>query len=828
MIRTASHSNSHVLSTVAAVFSFLLWLTAVAFSQSPQTTDSAATAGQGIPLPEIITRAEQIKRPLREIGGRLSSNSEVASIAAQLQTGTAQLPAQARQIEERIATAPTLYELRELEQVWKLRNEELDRWQKTLAQAGAQAESDLRWLREEQPKWAQTLNETDDPDLLETVFDRLRAALVEMQKLERAVEERLNLLLLLQDRVSQQDFLVASVLDHIALAKQRFQEQLLTRDHRPLWSALLNQDAQSAQAIAPADKSFVHELAAARESINGQRQTVVLLITLFIALLWANIKLAKRLDSLPTDEDALLHQEGTVRVLKRPASVALLITLLTYLWLSPLSASILNSIVALLLLIPFLRVARLLVEPPSWLRVPFYALAVLHLSDQIRFLADIEAVIERLIFLFEIGVAQGVVVWMLRPVRFAQLSNSAFTLKWLRRAFYLMLALLAISLLANLFGLMTLAKLLGEGVLHSAYLGALLYAVARIVVIVIALLLRTRRAQMLAFVQSYRDEMMIWCKRASYFVMAVVWLNGTLELFTIREQIAAAVMRILDASLSFRSLSISLGDVLSFLVVGAAAYGIARFVRIVLQEDVLTRIPLKRGVPQAIATAVQYLLLIVGFVMALTAAGFEMDRLTLLTGAFGVGIGFGLQNIINNFVSGLILLFERPVQVGDAVQVGSTSGDITRIGIRSSTISTAQGAEVIVPNAKLISDEVTNWTLSNQIRRAEISVGVEYDSDPTQVIKLLVGVAKSNPDVLDEPSPFALFKGFGDNALEFELRFWVAFQSHVAVKSQVAVAVAAALRKAGISISTPQRDLHVTLIESELKNSLPPDVPKAS
>src|SRR5262249_54012782 len=149
---------------------------------------------------------------------------------------------------------------------------------------------------------------------------------------------------------------------------------------------------------------------------------------------------------------------------------------------------------------------------------------------------------------------------------------------------------------------------------------------------------------------------------------------------------------------------------------------LARAVRIVLQEDVLVRVPLKRGVPQAIATAAQYLLLTFGFVLALTAAGFELNRLTLLTGAFGVGIGFGLQNVINNFVSGLILLFERPVQVGDAVQVGNTAGDITRIGIRSSTISTAQGAEVIVPNAKLISDEVTNWTLSNQIRRVEIPV----------------------------------------------------------------------------------------------------------
>jgi small-conductance mechanosensitive channel len=478
------------------------------------------------------------------------------------------------------------------------------------------------------------------------------------------------------------------------------------------------------------------------------------------------------------------------------------------------------------LLIPFLRVVRPLVEPPAWLRVPFYALVILHLSDQIRFLADIEAVIERVIFLAEVAVAMAVVVWMLRPARFNQLSNSAFTVKWLRRLLYLTLGLLAISLLGNLFGFVTLAKVLGEGVLHSAYLGALLYAAARVVIIVLALLLRTRHARTLAFVRLHGDEIVLWSKRAMYFAAAVVWLNGALELFTIREQVLAAVARVLGASVGFRSLTLSINDVLSFLLVAAAAFYGARIIKLILQEDVLVRVPLKRGVPHAIATAIQYVLLLVGFVLALTAAGFELNRLTLLTGAFGVGIGFGLQNIINNFVSGLILLLERPVQVGDAVQVGTTAGDITRIGIRSSTISTAQGAEVIVPNAKLISDEVTNWTLSNQIRRVEIPVGVAYDSDPERVMRLLVNVAKSNPDVMTEPEPLAVFKGFGDNAMDFELRFWAPFQSHVSIKSRVAVAIATALNEAGINIPFPQRDLRVTLVEGELKEALkpPPDV----
>lgn len=819
MNRTAQRFCAAALSNLFAT----LLLSLIALTALAQSSQSASallpenvSPEQGIPLPEIATRAEQIKRPLREIAGRLSSNSTIISSISQLEVWEAQINAQALQIEERIATTPTLYELRELERDWRLRSIELTRWQKTLAQQVVTAEADWRWLKDEQTRWEKALEQVGDADSLEAIFERIRSTLSEIQALQTRAQERLSQLLSLQDRVSQQDLMVSTELDSILLAKQRFQGQLLARDHRPLWAAFSSQpETQSADDAA--DRSFVHELAAARESVNDQKLNFILLVILFVTALLLNISLAKKIAPLTTDDEAL-HQSA--RVLKRPVSVAMLITLLTYLWLAPLSASIINSIVALLLLIPFLRVARLLVEPPSWLRIPFYILAILHLSDQIRFLADISPVIERVIFLTEVAIAIAVIVWMMRPARFGQLSGSELARKWLRGALWTMLVLLAISLLANVFGFVTLAKVLGEGALHSTYVGALLYAAARVVIITLALLLRTQRAQILALVRFHRDEITLWFARAAYFIVGFMWLNASLELFTIREQVFAALTQLLDASLRFRSLNISIGDVLSFLFVIVAAYYLARLVRIILQEDVLTRMPLKRGVPQAIATAAQYLMLLLGFVLALTAAGFELNKLTLLTGAFGVGIGFGLQNIVNNFVSGLILLFERPVQVGDAVQIGGVSGDVTRIGIRSSTISTYQGADVIIPNAKLISDDVTNWTLTNQVRRVEIQVGVAYGTDPETVSKLLSKIAKSNSDVLRAPEPFTLFTGFGDSSLNFELRFWTAFQAHTQIKSRVSMAIAVALSEAGIDVPFPQRDLRVKLDTESLKEAL--------
>ena len=188
----------------------------------------------------------------------------------------------------------------------------------------------------------------------------------------------------------------------------------------------------------------------------------------------------------------------------------------------------------------------------------------------------------------------------------------------------------------------------------------------------------------------------------------------------------------------------------------------------------------------------------------------------MLTGALGVGVGFGLQNIINNFVSGLILQFERPIRVGDVVEIqAGLTGTVTRIGIRSSTVATFQGAEVIIPNATFISSNVTNWTLSEARRRLELPVGVAYGSDPKLVKELLERPAIQHPDVLTSPEPAVIFKGFGDSALDFELQFWVMQESNtVKVKSEVALEVMRLLNEAAIEIPFPQRDLHLRGVDA--------------
>ena len=238
----------------------------------------------------------------------------------------------------------------------------------------------------------------------------------------------------------------------------------------------------------------------------------------------------------------------------------------------------------------------------------------------------------------------------------------------------------------------------------------------------------------------------------------------------------------------------------------------------VLQEDVYPPVRLARGIPYAISTPVRYALVSLGFLAAVSATGLSLDRFAILMGALGVGIGFGLQNVVNNFVSGLILLFERPVQVGDVVQLTDLHGRIERIGIRASIVRTWDGAEVVVPNGRLISDSLTNWTLSDRRRRLELEVGVAYGTDPERVIELITEVARSHPDVLADPVAVVLFLGFGDSSLDFSLRAWTSqYDEGLRIRSELAVAVNRVLADAGIEIPFPQRDLHLRSVARELR-----------
>ncbi len=252
-----------------------------------------------------------------------------------------------------------------------------------------------------------------------------------------------------------------------------------------------------------------------------------------------------------------------------------------------------------------------------------------------------------------------------------------------------------------------------------------------------------------------------------------------------------------------------------FVVTIFVAVRAARFAAFVCEKDVLSRMKLPRGIPATVSMLVRDCVIALGVILALAGAGVQWSQIVLVASAIGVGIGFGLQQLVASFIAGLILIFERPIRVGDFVEVGVPSlgrvvGMLSRIGLRSSTIVIDDGSDLICPNNRLIGDHLLNWTLSNQFRRVELEVGVARASDPDTVLATLKRAARDHPEVIQKPEPTAMFKGFGESSLIFILRFFAPYRTWMQLSSEVGVRVHKELRDAGIEVALPQRDIRIT------------------
>jgi small-conductance mechanosensitive channel len=276
------------------------------------------------------------------------------------------------------------------------------------------------------------------------------------------------------------------------------------------------------------------------------------------------------------------------------------------------------------------------------------------------------------------------------------------------------------------------------------------------------------------------------------------WLDvrRTLDFFTSDFQVGA---------LSLSVLNILMG-VIAFLLISAGT----RWATSIIDKKLLQQTHMGAGARRSMTTLVNYSGLLIGILVALPIAGVGFSRIAIIAGALSVGIGFGLQNIVNNFVSGLILLFERPINTGDWIVVQSGEGYVKHIGVRATEIETFDRASIIVPNSEFVSSSVQNWFHRNRIGRIRVPLGVAYGSDPEQVRTILLDCAKQNPGVLPHPAPEVVWTEFAESSIDFELRAYLKDYDHaLRQRSELRFTIFKALKDAGVVIPFPQRDVHM-------------------
>ncbi|RJP66975.1 MAG: mechanosensitive ion channel family protein [Candidatus Abyssobacteria bacterium SURF_17] len=237
---------------------------------------------------------------------------------------------------------------------------------------------------------------------------------------------------------------------------------------------------------------------------------------------------------------------------------------------------------------------------------------------------------------------------------------------------------------------------------------------------------------------------------------------------------------------------------------------LSKFVTRVLRFRVLSRLHIDESISYTLERTTYYAMIIIGAIIAFQFIGINLSGLAVIFGLLSVGIGFGLQNITSNFISGLILLFERPIRVGDRITVGGTEGDVIAINMRSTTILSLNNIAIIVPNSEFIEGRVTNWSYGDKKVRLDVAVGVSYHSDLDSVLRCLNEVAREHGEILENPEPVVYLMGFGDSSWEMQLRCWIADPKvHYAIRSDLNCAIVRKFRQNNVEIPFPQRDLHL-------------------
>ena len=786
----------------------VLEATAAPTSRATPTAAAASDGGvEPISSAEIAMRADADERVIQQrlaLARQADPAARLVPPLDALAAGTLKLSETAKLDE--LKTLPAI-RLESLERHWmfyEARLADLRGQLQRITAAYSDAAADLATRR---AVWEATRAAAgDQPPALASRVDSI---LAEIALAEQALSVPLDEQLRLARRVNSVQQAADSGMKAVAAAIDYHDQRLFTIDSPPLWEEWADQPSTLGLSTLRVGFQIETDFLAEYEAAYQRRLLALHLgaALLLPLLIW----LSRRSRKLVADDPTL---ESSARILLRPVSSWLVVVLVGVLFLEPHAPIIRHQVALLLALIPVLRLL-----PPKVFAVlgPWpYIATVLYLLDKLNFLFVGVPLLHR-VYLMVIGlVAVASVLWLLlRKGRGAE-TGQPTRVALVRGLGWISALVLAAALVANLVGNVLLAETLTDGVVASGYLGLALYAGASVVNAILALLLARRSLKRFSVVKQHAGPLLQVLGSLVNLASMVAWILVVLNKFRVYRPIEQWSRAALGRPIEIGEISITLGSVLLFLASLWVAYWLAKSIRVVLRDDVLPKMELPRGVGNSVSTLSYYGVLMAGVMIALAAAGFQMSQLAFVVGALSVGIGFGLQNVVNNFVSGLILMFERPIQPGDVIDVSGISGKVVNIGMRATTLSTFEGADVVVPNGTLLSEKLINWTLSDTTRRLEVNVGVAYGTDPHRVLALLEEVARATPGILRDPSPLPIFVGFGASSLDFAVRAWISdYFDSVVIRSALTVRVHDALKEAGIEIPFPQHDLHLRSVSPQ-------------
>ncbi|WP_430811027.1 MULTISPECIES: mechanosensitive ion channel family protein [unclassified Carboxylicivirga] len=689
---------------------------------------------------------------------------------------------------------------------WRQRREQLILVEQNITDELSKIETISQSIFHDKKRWdyiSQVISAENNETFVNANIDRV---LAKNDTLLRRVKKQGNRLLEIQDKAITQQTNISTLIDRIDQRIQAEEDNIFKRS--PLHPAqFLKPDAYTTTLPLLAENIKIEARLLAEYLKDNQSNIFLFILLIILGILGFN-RLKKAMSKQENQGNTAVYAIQLNKLLQSNKSALALIII----WLSglvfPNQPLFFKDIMRLTLCFPVAFLLHQLIDKRL-----FRPLIVIYV------LIAVQVVVNQLppghiLYRLFLSVASLTAAILLLKLH-SQIKNHTFKsltmAKLIKRLLLVSAMLVAFTLILGLYGFLALNEFMVNVILINTLSISLLYVSVLIANGLLEHLFNKPRLRNYKVFEHYGRPLQKHLMTAISFLSKLAGLYILFMSVNADEEVIAFFRELITRDFKLSSnVSFSIGGTFLLVIILYLSVLLSNIIKVLLEEDVLSKTNLSQGLPHTFALLAKYAFITVGIVLAVNMAGIPTSSLTVLLGAFGVGIGFGLQNIFNNLVSGLILLFERPIKIDDVVEVGQLLGKVKSIGIRSSVVRTFDGAEVIVPNGNLISNEVINWTHSDPIRRHEVFVGVAYGSDVSKVKDILKEQLGMHTDILKDPEPSVLFVSLGDSSLDFRVLFWISkVQEGLKIKSEVTKMIYEALNKEGIQIPFPQRDIHI-------------------
>ena len=636
----------------------------------------------------------------------------------------------------------------------------------------------------------------------DTVIKSLNLALI-------TTNARSDSLYIIQKRQSQLIIFIDDMVRLLEAEQKIFQSNYFIIDSKPIWSA--NDSTSNIIHLQTDLKKNLNENFDILKIYLRSNSSIAILQLLFIIGLMIGFVLLGRM--WPTEEldmDSRRETQAGV-IIRHPFFSSLIISIIISIFFYSNRPLMLGSFFLLLMIISSAVLLPILITKKF--RIPVIILLILFIVNFFQDFLPGNSLPNRIIILFQSVAVLYLVYFIFKMKNEFGLRQIGYRILKLFMTIFALLMIIAF--IADIIGSVKLSSFLLNSTIRTLTFSSIIVTGVIILNSMMILFIKGKHTQSIPMFEKLRSLIDKYVRPLINWVAFILWFIGTLIFFRLYRPFQNWIGNLMDTEFMISTVPISIGGIIRFILIVFFTYIIIRFIKNIFKDEWVVNSRLSRGTPEAISMLIRYIIVAFGVYLALDAIGINMDKFGFMAGALGVGIGFGLQNIVLNFIAGLILSFEQPIHVGDVIEVDQDIGTVMEIGVRASKIMTWNGSEVIIPNGILISNRVVNWTLTDQKRRLVIPIRTAFDANPKEVIEILKTVAGKHTNTLDFPAPMAMFNGYGSSSLDFTLYCWVEFNVSLSTKSDIAVNAHEALAEAGIPVPLPVQKIQIDKIEDK-------------